>query len=287
VETTKRARQKANRAKKIETIQKQEKQDQRKQYAIMAAVLVVGVLGVLYLLSLGGDDETATDTTAEVDTTEPADADTATTADPAFAPAAVSTPTPGATSTGTPECPPDDGSAERTTTFAEAPPTCIEDGVTYTAEVKTTLGSFTIELDQEAAPVSVNNFVFLARYHYYEGTPFHRIIKDFVIQGGDAGSDPPTPGYTIDEEPPVPDEQGNAYQLGSVAMAKTPAPSSTGGQFFVVTGPNGEALPPEYSAIGSVTEGMDVVKAIEALPTNGGDFPTEEIYIESVTITEG
>ncbi len=127
--------------------------------------------------------------------------------------------------------------------------------------------------------------MYLARYHYYDGTAFHRIIEDFMIQGGDPNGDPPGtggPGYTIDEETP----QAGEYQVGSLAMAKRTAPGTTGAQFFIVTGPNGEGLPPEYSLFGQVTEGLDVVEAIEVLPTDGRDFPTEEIIVNSITITE-
>ena len=152
------------------------------------------------------------------------------------------------------------------------------------AEFDTTLGSITVELDATKAPETVNNFVFLARYHYYDGSPFHRIIPGFVIQGGDATGNPlgtGNPGYLIGEEPPEPGE----YQVGSLAMAKGQGATSTGSQFFIITGAQGVQLPAEYSLFGSVTDGLAVVSAIEALPTTETS-PTEEIYINSVTITE-
>ncbi len=134
-----------------------------------------------------------------------------------------------------------------------------------------------------------------SRYHYYDGTPFHRIIPGFVIQGGDGDASAPSPGfgnpgYVIDEEPPPePAEGETAYDIGSFAMAKGAGSTATGAQFFVVTGEDGAALPPEYSLFGQITDGMDVVTAIESIPTTPSpqDAPTEEIYIESVTITEG
>jgi cyclophilin family peptidyl-prolyl cis-trans isomerase len=106
-----------------------------------------------------------------------------------------------------------------------------------------------------------------------------------MIQGGDPTGNPPGtggPGYTIDEE--VPNE--GEYQIGSLAMAKRTAPGTTGAQFFIVTGAAGEALPPQYSLFGQVTEGLDVVESIEALPTDETDFPTEDIIVNSITITE-
>ncbi len=288
--TEKRARQKANRAKKIAEVQKVEKRDQRKQYVIVIALLVVGVAAAALLLSLtgGDDDDTATTPSTSADSGGSAPASTAATAPVDDAPA-VSAPAPGASSSGTPECPAEDGSSERTTAFGAAPPTCIDDTKTYTATMETTLGTITAELDPALAPATVNNFVFLARYHYYDGVPFHRIIQGFVIQGGDAVGDPlgtGGPGYTIAEELPEVEGDAKAYEVGSLAMANTGQSSSTGSQFFVVTGENGVNLPPQYSLFGKVTEGMDVVSAIESLPTNAEDYPTQEIYITKVTIAE-
>lgn len=294
--TDKRARQKANRAKKIAEVQKVEKRDQRKQYVIVIALLVVGVAAAALLLSLtgGDDDDTATTSTTSADTADSGgsgDSVPAATANttPVNDVPAVSAPAPGASSTGTPECPAEDGSAERTTSFGEAPPTCIDDTKTYTATMETTLGPITAELDPAVAPATVNNFVFLARYHYYDGVPFHRIIQGFVIQGGDAVGDPlgtGGPGYTIAEELPQVEGDAKAYEVGSLAMANTGQSNSTGSQFFVVTGENGVNLPPQYSLFGKVTGGMDVVSAIESLPTNVEDYPTQEIYITKVTIAE-
>lgn len=293
--TEKRARQKANRAKKIAEVQKVEKRDQRRQYVIVIALVVVGIAAAALLLSLtGGDDETATTSTTSAETADSGGSSgdsvpaTATTAAVDAAPA-VSAPAPGASSTGTPTCPAEDGSAERTTSFGAAPPTCIDNTATYTATMETTLGTITAELDPALAPETVNNFVFLARYHYYDGVPFHRIIKGFVIQGGDAVGDPlgtGGPGYTIAEELPKVESGAKAYEVGSLAMANTGQSNSTGSQFFVVTGQNGVNLPPQYSLFGKVTEGMDVVSAIENLPTNAEDYPTQEIYITKVTISE-
>ncbi len=290
--TEKRARQKANRAKKIAEVQKVEKRDQRRQYVIVIALVVVGVAAAALLLSLtGGDDDTATTSTTSAETAGTGDAVPSATASttPANEAPAVSAPAPGATSTGTPTCPAEDGSAERTTSFGAAPPTCIDNTKTYTATMETSAGTITAELDPALAPVTVNNFVFLARYHYYDGVPFHRIIQGFVIQGGDAVGDPlgtGGPGYTIAEELPTVEGDAKAYEVGSLAMANTGQSNSTGSQFFVVTGQNGVNLPPQYSLFGKVTAGMDVVSAIENLPTNADDYPTEEIYITKVTITE-
>lgn len=161
---------------------------------------------------------------------------------------------------------------------------CIDPAKAYTAVLDTTLGKITIELDPTVAPETVNNFVVLSRYHYYDGVPFHRIIPGFMVQGGDAVG--PTlgvgnPGYAIADELPAEGE----YQVGSVAMANA-GPDTSGSQFFIVTGDQGVGLPPLYSLFGQVTEGMDVVTAIESIPTTETDAPTEEIYIVSSTIAE-
>lgn len=292
VATERRERQRANRALKQEIEEKVEKQERRRQVGFTAGIMAIAVLaglGLLYVATRGGDDEeVATDeaTTEEV-------AEETTTSTVTGPVSAVSVPAPGGTIDGPTECPAADGSSERITTFAEAPPMCIDTAASYTATIATTAGDFTVELDAAAAPETVNNFVVLSRYHYYDGTPFHRIIPGFVIQGGDATGPTPglgNPGYLIAEEPPPePAEGETAYEVGSFAMAKGAGPNATGAQFFVVTGPSGEALPPEYSLFGQVTDGLDVVTAIEAIPTTGSpqDAPTEEIYINSVTITEG
>ena len=288
VATERRERQRANRALKQELEEKVEKQERRRQVGFTAGIIAVAVLaglGLLYVATRGGDD-------SELEAAEPIDTEVSTTSTTAAVVSAISIPEPGGTIEGTTECPAADGSSERVTSFAEAPPMCIDPAATYTATIATTAGDFTVELDAGAAPETVNNFVVLARYHYYDGTPFHRIIPGFVIQGGDATGPSPglgNPGYFIAEEPPPePGEGETAYDIGSFAMAKGAGPSATGAQFFVVTGDSGAALPPEYSLFGQVTDGMDVVTAIESIPTTGSpqDAPTEEIYIESVTITE-
>jgi cyclophilin family peptidyl-prolyl cis-trans isomerase len=284
VSTERRARQKANRAKKVEAEQKIERRAQWRQYVTIGALIAVGVGVAVFLISLGGEDAD-TDLATDDSTDAPAETSTTTTVVEEIEAAAVSAPAPGGSIEGTPDCPAEDGSSERITSFTETPPTCIDESAGYTAELETTMGTIVIELDPAEAPETVNNFVFLARYHYYDGSPFHRIIPGFVIQGGDATGDPlgtGNPGYLIGEEPPEPGQ----YAVGSVAMAKGQVPTSTGSQYFVVTGPQGENLPNEYSLFGTVTEGLDVVESIESIPTNADDYPTEEIYIDSVTITE-
>ena len=179
-------------------------------------------------------------------------------------------------------CPPTDGSAERQTEFSAPPEMCIDPTKTYTAVLETSMGSMTIALDAAAAPRTVNNFVVLARYRYYEGIIFHRIINGFMCQGGDpTGTGRGGPGYRFADELPAP----GAYQIGSVAMANA-GPDTNGSQFFLVSGPSGVGLPPSYSLFGQITEGLDVLDAMQNVPTAAGDRPLTDVVIQSVTITE-
>jgi len=179
------------------------------------------------------------------------------------------------------ECPAADGSSPQQRRFDGPPPMCIDPEKQYTAEMVTSKGTMTIALDPAAAPKAVNNFVVLARYHYFDGIVFHRIIPGFVLQGGDPeGTGRGGPGYRFEDELPKP----GRYELGSLAMANA-GPDTNGSQFFVISGPDGVRLPPKYSLFGNVVNGLDVVATIDALGTKSG-APKEDVVIESVTITE-
>ncbi len=181
----------------------------------------------------------------------------------------------------TPNIPAADGSSPKTQRFDGAPPMVIDPAKRYSAEMATSKGTLTIALDATGAPNTVNNFVFLARWHYYDDIAFHRIIPGFMAQGGDPeGSGRGGPGYRFDDELPAP----GRYEVGSVAMANA-GPNTNGSQFFIVSGPDGCALPPSYSLFGKVVRGLDVVQAIESVGSRSG-APSEEVTIDSVTISE-
>lgn len=151
----------------------------------------------------------------------------------------------------------------------------------YTATLSTSLGDMVIALDAIAAPATVNNFVFLALNHYYDGVIFHRIINGFMCQGGDpTGSGRGGPGYRFADELPKP----GAYQIGSVAMANA-GPNTNGSQFFIVSGASGVGLPPAYSLFGQVVTGLDVLESMQSVDTDAQDRPREDVVINSVTIT--
>ena len=180
------------------------------------------------------------------------------------------------------ECPEPDGSSPQKRRFKAPPPMCIDPAKRYTAEMVTTKGAMTLAFDAVGAPKTVNNFVFLSRYHYYDGIFFHRVIPGFVLQGGDPdGNGRGGPGYRFEDELPRP----GRYELGSLAMANA-GPNTNGSQFFIISGPAGMRLPPQYSLFGKVVAGLDVVAAIDAIGTPGAGTPKERVHIESVTITE-
>src|ERR1044071_2489127 len=138
--------------------------------------------------------------------------------------------------------PPLDGSAPKLQQFSEAPEMGIDTSKRYTATLDTSLGQIVIALDALNAPKTVNNFVFLAAQHYYDGVIFHRIIKGFMCQGGDpTGTGRGGPGYRFADELPRP----GRYEIGSVAMANA-GPHTNGSQFFIVSGQSGVGLPPQY-----------------------------------------
>jgi cyclophilin family peptidyl-prolyl cis-trans isomerase len=143
------------------------------------------------------------------------------------------------------------------------------------------LGTIVIALDAINAPRTVNNFVYLAGYHYYDGIIFHRIINGFMCQGGDpTGTGTGGPGYRFGDELPKPGQ----YQIGSVAMANA-GPNTNGSQFFIVSGASGVSLPPAYALFGQVVKGLDIVDAMQNVPTARGDRPIDDVVINSVTIT--
>lgn len=154
----------------------------------------------------------------------------------------------------------------------------------YKAVLVTSKGDITIELAAKETPITVNNFVFLSRKNFYNNTPFHRVIKDFMIQGGDpTGTGAGGPGYKFNDEP-----FSGEYKRGTVAMANS-GPNTNGSQFFIMH--KDTALPKNYVIFGQVTEGMETVDAIATAPVSPGasgenSSPVELVYIKSVTIQE-
>ncbi len=278
--TEKRERQKELRTTRLEAARREaDRLARRRRMLNIASVVGVVVIAVVVLSWVSDDDDTTTNST------------TTTTISGAVK---LVGPGGGASILGETPCPEADGSSERTTSFEKAPPMCIDPSKSYTATFDTTKGKLVVALDAKKAPQTVNNFVVLARYHFFDGQPFFRIVKDFAAQFGDPGKNPANTaqfGYTIPDELP---EQGE-YKVGSLAMANTGAANSGGAQMFFITGESGAALPPSYALFGQVTEGLDALSKINAVRsinqqangsgTNDG-APTEQVTIKKVTVSE-
>jgi cyclophilin family peptidyl-prolyl cis-trans isomerase len=169
------------------------------------------------------------------------------------------------------------------TPLASPPAEPAGDGTTATIE--TDMGKIVFELYNESAPVASENFINMANANFYNGTTFHRIVPDFVIQGGDpAGDGTGGPGYDIQDEPVV-----GEYGRGIVAMARTSAPNSAGSQFFIVVSDNAKQALETYRTyviFGNVTSGMDVVDQIVSQPNSGApnNAALDPVVMNSVTI---
>jgi cyclophilin family peptidyl-prolyl cis-trans isomerase len=167
------------------------------------------------------------------------------------------------------------------------PPMAIKASDSITAQLVTSEGNIDVELMPKDAPNAVNNFVFLAREGFYTCVPFHRVIKDFMVQTGDpTGTGAGGPGYNISD-----DKVTKPYDRGVLAMANTGAPNSGGSQFFIVHGTTvNSTLGPTYALFGKVTNGLDVLDAIattEVAPSDSGEMsdPVEDIWLESVKVS--
>jgi len=155
----------------------------------------------------------------------------------------------------------------------------IDPSKAYRATIETSAGTMTAELFAAEAPVTVNNFVFLAGEGFYSGVIFHRVIKGFMIQGGDpTGTGSGGPGYRFADEP-----VSRSYSRGTLAMANA-GPDTNGSQFFVMHADYG--LPPNYTIFGKLSAGEDVVDAIANAPTGAQDRPVQPVAIISVSISE-
>ncbi len=292
--TDKRARQKELRNTRLEEARKEAERvaRRRRTIRIVGPILVVVIAIVLISVFSGNNKKSTSSSSTKSTTTTAANASTTTVAGETTTSGAgkavtLTGPGGGATLTGDTPCPKTDGSSPRTTGFAKAPGMCIDTSKTYTATFDTTKGTMVVTLDAKDSPKTVNNFVVLSLYHFYDGSPFFRLVKDFAAQFGDPSTHPSNQaqfGYTIPDELP----SGKAYKVGTLAMANTGQPNSGGAQAFFITGDQGVALPDKYAIVGQVTTGLDVLQAINAVPsvqTSDNDgAPTEQVTINKITI---
>lgn len=164
--------------------------------------------------------------------------------------------------------------------YDSPPPMQLDDGGDYAATIETSEGTIEVDLFQDGSPTAVNNFVFLAEDGFYDGVVFHRVIEDFMVQGGDPdGTGRGGPGYRFEDELDLARERG--YPRGTLAMANA-GPDTNGSQFFIVH--RDVDLPPDYTVFGEVTDGLDVVDAIAAVDTGPQDRPREDVVIERVSV---
>lgn len=165
--------------------------------------------------------------------------------------------------------------------YDSQPDMTIDLDKTYAATLHTNHGDIEIEFDAVRSPLTVNNFVFLARDGFYDGVIFHRVIPGFMIQGGDpTGTGTGGPGYRFRDEL----EGSGQYARGTVAMANA-GPNTNGSQFFIMHSDYG--LPHNYTIFGKVTSGLEAVDSIAATPTGFQDRPESDCIINSVTVSEG
>ena len=166
-----------------------------------------------------------------------------------------------------------------------AQPPALSAGEERVVTIQTAKGEIAITVEADLSPIAAGNFVALGACGYYDGVVFHRLVPGFVIQGGDpTGTGTGGPGYEIEDEPVT-----ATYGRGTVAMARTPAPNSVGSQFFIVL--DDQARPAlessnTYQIIGTVTQGMDTVDAIAAMPNSGepNNAALEPVAMDKVTV---
>ena len=171
--------------------------------------------------------------------------------------------------------------------WSSSPPMTIDQDKEYVATIETNFGDIVVQLFPKDAPLTVNNFVFLANQGFYDGVIFHRVVKGFVIQAGDpAGTGAGGPGYTFADESVTRD-----YVAGILAMANR-GPNTNGSQFFMTLADLKGSLPKNYTIFGQVTNGFDVVHKVGDVPVRakvpGGEVssPTADVHIDTITIKE-
>lgn len=277
--TDKRDRQKEGRRQRLEQAYAEYRRQRRRRRFLLAGVLLVLVaLAAIAVAALTGDDGESVATEDTAATTLPSVPTTAPVSVPLY---------------GGGSCPPPEGVDEPVTSFDDRPAQCIDPAKTYTAVFDTTQGTIRVELDTQATPATVNNFVTLARYGYYDGTKIFRTDPSIgIIQGGSPTTNDPSdpgPGYTIADE-----GSGYTYEPGQLVMARSSGPNSASAQFFFVANDAAAGLNEQgtYVVFGNTVEGLDVIEAVLAShqddPSNPlGGAPNPEVTINSVTIEEG
>ncbi|MDD3678985.1 MAG: peptidylprolyl isomerase [Patescibacteria group bacterium] len=174
-----------------------------------------------------------------------------------------------------------DNTSRERVTYSAPPGMQININKEYIANFETSMGDFSVKLFPKEAPKTVNNFVVLSRDGFYNGLTFHRIIKDFMIQGGDpSGDGTGGPGYSFE------DEINNIKLVRGVLAMANSGPNTNGSQFFIVTAEATDWLDGKHTAFGEVIKGLDIVMAIEKIETGENDIPKNQVVIKSIAIEE-
>lgn len=296
----KRARQRAAREQKQAIVEKDRKRRRNTRRGITLTIVAAIIVLIVFLVnSSSGKTAKGSTTTTTTTTTSTSTSSTVTTT-------TFPTPTtqPLTTAAFVPTCPPAKGSPKRVVWFTKAPPRCISATSVWEATFSTSLGSIVVSMPAAASFAAVNNFIFLARYQYFNGTFFHRVIPGFVVQGGDptglgnGGAGTGTggklkygfPGYQYTGNTPpasctTKPSQAACYQIGDLVLANSNGPSTDSSQFFFVL-PGGQTqlnTEPNYTIFGKVILGMSVVEKIGAYGSGSGT-PTVRVYLLSVTM---
>jgi cyclophilin family peptidyl-prolyl cis-trans isomerase len=266
----------------MKELRMQQQQKRRRQLLFLggsgAALVIIVIVVVVTVVTGGSPTKKAVPPSTSASTTSTTGAVTTTTTVTHISVPLINAPA-------TVACPKLNGSSSHYTHFTTAPPMCINPAKQYTAHMVTDIGPITINLLAAKDPTSVNNFVYLALYHFYDGTEFHRVVTGFVDQGGDpTGTGEGGPGYSFNGGAP---KTAKVYTAGALAMANSGSSSSDGSQFFIVVGNGGQSLQPLYSYFGQVTSGMSVVNKINADgSTSSAGVPKVIHKVLKVTITE-
>jgi cyclophilin family peptidyl-prolyl cis-trans isomerase len=289
VPNQKRQRKKEGRQARLAYLEAQRRRAQRRKRFVAGGVALALIAIAALAFSRGGDDTPPTDVNAGASTTS-------STEKAAEGGPPKGTPVPAGKTLGSWTCPKADGSSERHSAFPSTPPPmCIDPAKTYTAKLDTTEGPVEITLDTKKTPNTVNSYVVLSRYKYYDGTVISRIDDSIdILQTGSPSTQSisdPGPGYKIKDE-----GTGFKYSEGDVTMARSSGPDSGGAQYFFVVGPKAAALDGQgtYVTFGKVTKGLDVLKTIAGLfqacgqgdQSCLGGAPSRLVTIKSIQIVE-
>lgn len=243
---------------------------------VVAAVVVLSIFGAVL-----GSRSAARGSTATTTTSLPSTSTTRTLPDGGVTPTAAAM---GGSLTGATPCPADDGSSPRVTLFAEAPPTCIDPAYFHVATIRTSVGDLTVQLNPKLAPQTVNDFVVLARYHFYDGQPVTSVRSRASFTVGLAFSGAAAeeaPGFTVPSEAPA---GGQIFVPGMLAMVPaTGAGDGSRGQLLVATFEDAASIDQSVTAFGTMLSGEAVLAAVNALATRS-ELPAEAVTVAEISV---